>query len=91
MVCGQPSDRGRLKNRTEQPACYAEQGLCSGQASVRLSVPSLDSSSGGFAAERTAGRRYRQTAGGAYQLQVRSAATAPPQHGAQQQTQAVPC
>jgi len=79
MVCGQPSDRGRLKNRTEQPACYAEQGLCSGQASFRLSVPSLDSSSGGFAAERPVDRRYRQTAGGAggaYELQSRSAATA---------------
>ena len=63
------------------------------QSSVRLSfclsVPSVDSSSGvgRFAAERPVGRRYRSAAAGvgfAYQLQARSAATAP-QHGAQQQ------
>jgi len=70
------------------PAQYAEQGLCNDRASVRPSVPSFDSSSGGqqvFAAERRASGRYRWTAAGAgtaYQLQARSAATTP-QHGAQ--------
>jgi len=48
---------------------------------------------GGFAAERPVGKRYRSTAtgtGAAYQLQARSAATAP-QHGAQQQMRSVSC
>ena len=52
-----------------------------------LSVPSVDSSSGvgRFAAERPAGRRYRSAAAGvgfAYQLQARSAATAPQRRSA---------
>ena len=50
------------------PAQYAEQGLRNDRASVRPSVPSFDSSSGGqqvFAAERRASGRYRWTAAGA--------------------------
>jgi len=34
------------------PAEYVEQSLCNGLVSVRLSVSSIDTSSGGFAAER---------------------------------------
>jgi len=45
------------------PTYYAEQGLCNGWVSVRPSVPSVDSSSGG----RAAGRRYRSIAEGAQQ------------------------
>jgi len=41
------------------PAEYVEQSLCNGLVSVRLSVSSIDSSSGGFAAER---RRLQQIA-----------------------------
>ena len=43
------------------------------RSSVRLSVPSIDGSTGGFVAERPAGRRYRSTAAGAgaaYQLSI---------------------
>jgi len=48
-------------------AWYVEKGLGNSQVSVRPSVrpfvcPSFDRISGGFAAERSAGRRYRSTA-----------------------------
>ena len=51
---------------------YAEKGLRNGQESVRPSVPSIDSSSGGFAAERPVGRRYRSIAGAGAQQQMRA-------------------
>ena len=53
--------------------------LCPDQSSasaVRLSVPSIDSSSGGFAAERRANRRYRSTAAGAGAQEQRRRSTA---------------
>ena len=40
--CGRPSDRGRLKNRTEDlltlPHTDADEGVCDGRVSVPLSV-----------------------------------------------------
>jgi len=56
------------------PAQYAVRGLWNGRASVRLSVPSIDSRSGGFAAERLAGRRYRSIAAAGAQQQMRGGA-----------------
>jgi len=50
---------------------YAELGVRNGQASFRLSVPSIDSSSGHWqvAAEHPAGRRYQSIAGAGAQQQ----------------------
>jgi len=72
--------RNRVYETVERPS------ICLSHRSTAAAV------AGGFAAERPADRRYRSTAAGAggaaYQLQARSAATAP-QHGAQQQMRAV--
>jgi len=65
-------------------AKYAEQGLCSGRVSVRLSYRSTAVAvCSGFAAELPAGKTSIDSGG-------RPAATAP-QHGAQQQIRAVSC
>jgi len=86
--CGRPSDRGRLKNRTEDlltlPHTDADEGVCDGRVSVSPSVrPSVRLShrsttaaaaAGGFAAER--GRLQQIPIYSCYACSPRSAANA---------------
>ena len=78
----------QYQQRLTLPACYAEQSLCNGRASVRQSVclshrSIVTTAAGGVAAERPATRRYRSccTRGAQQQIRATSLVESRCQHG----------